>query len=574
MGREKGVVYCPHLSIRGYFNMCTNMRNLPIGVQDFEKLREANCIYIDKTAYIYELTQSVTPYFLSRPRRFGKSLLLSTMKAYFLGKKKLFEGLAITELTKDDPDAFAEYPVFYFDFNGADYSRIRGKKEQLMQRTVDSDSEDPEVMQSVEEVIDFHLREWEKIYGFDPDNRSLADRFKYLLKTAAERTGRKAVVLVDEYDKPLLESDPALDEYNRAVFKGFFGTLKSYDAYLRFVFISGVTKFSKISIFSDLNQLQDISIDRRYACICGITDEEMIQSFMPEIDALAETEELTREHCITRLQTMYDGYHFFENSPGLYNPFSLLNTFSKLKFGAYWFESETPTFLVKVIKETGFDVKTITEGQIYIDEIRLSEYRTDDPSPVPLLYQSGYLTIKDYDKRFRSYRLGYPNDEVKYGFLRSLVPLLLNQAVRDTPADSPLAVQEFVLDIESGKTDSIRSRLTALFASLPYPEGDPGKFDSYVERDFQNVIYITFMLLGQYVKTQVHNAAGRADIILETDRYIYLFEFKRDKSAEEALKQIEEKGYGLPYAADPRILFKIGVNFDSHKRNISEWKIG
>ena len=563
--------------------MDQNLRKLPTGIQDFEEIRTGEYIYIDKTMYIHRLVTQGKPYFLSRPRRFGKSLLLSTMKAYFEGKRELFEGLAITELTKDDPDAFAEYPVFYFDFNGANYDKVKGNPEQIKQNTAKmtsgnndssdtdtyTDSDTFEIWQPVEEVLDFHLRKWEKIYGSDPANKTLSSRFQYLLDIATQKYGRKAVVLVDEYDKPLLESDPVLDEYNRAVFKGFFGTLKSYDGYLKFVFITGVTKFSKVSIFSDLNHLVDISLDERYANICGITEKEMLQGFMPEIEEFAKKQELSVGECLAELKRMYDGYHFYQDTEGVYNPYSLLNALSSGEFDPKWFESGTPTFLIRRLKETGFDPKQITDGTLYESRDRLSDYRMDDPNPVPLLYQSGYLTIQDYDKKFRSYQLGYPNDEVKYGFIHSLIPTVLGGETDP----KPLEARSFVHDTESGNTDSIRDRLTALFSSLPYPEGDPKYFDKYVERDFQNVIYITFMLLGQYVKTQVHNAVGRADVIVETDNYVYIFEFKRDKTAAEALQQIEEKGYALPYSADPRTIFKIGVNFDSSKRNISEWEV-
>lgn len=596
--------------------MGQNLRKLPTGIQNFEDLRTGGYIYIDKTMYIHRLITQGKPYFLSRPRRFGKSLLLSTMKAYFEGKRELFEGLAITELTRDDPDAFAEYPVFYFDFNGANYSKVKGTINQIRQNTeqmiirlpdvtdtvgenVEADrkeADDPgdpqktdeetgsgtqrnntedtkETTQTIEDVLDEHLRRWEKIYGFDPANKTLSARFKFLLEAATKQTGRRAVVLVDEYDKPLLESNPVLDEYNRAVFKGFFGTLKSYDAYLKFVFITGVTKFSKVSIFSDLNQLIDISLDERYSGICGISEAEIRTNLCPEVEALAQRRELTVEECFDKLKCMYDGYHFAEISDGMYNPFSLLNAFSEKKFGFYWFESGTPTFLIQKMKETRFDPKTITESRIYADEKTISDYRTDNRNPVPLLYQTGYLTIRNYNKKYNSYILGYPNDEVKYGFLDSLVPLLLHQDEPDQIEETPLNVVSFGMDLDSGNVDNIRDRLTALFASLPYPEGNPDEFDKYIERDFQNVIYITFMLLGQYVKAQVHNAVGRADVIVETDDYVYIFEFKRDKTAAEALQQIEDKGYALPYSTDPRTLFKIGVNFDSLKRNISEWEV-
>ncbi|MBQ9549318.1 MAG: ATP-binding protein [Lachnospiraceae bacterium] len=530
-------------------------RKFPIGVQDFEGLREDGFLYVDKTEYICHLLNGKA-YFLSRPRRFGKSLLISTLKAFFKGKRELFKGLQIEELLKDDPEAFQEYPVFHFDFNIADYSVSDRRLTESGTRR----------MLPVEEVLDAHLRKWEKIYGYDPSNKTLALRFDYLLKSAREKTGKRAVVLVDEYDKPLLESDSVTDEANQNAFKGFFGVLKSDDEYLKFVFITGVTKFSKVSIFSDLNQLQDISLDGRYSGICGITEKEMKESFMPEIRAMAEKQGMEETECLEKLAQMYDGYHFCHDTAGIYNPYSLLNALSSGEFDSKWFESGTPGFLIKKLKETDFDPKIITDGQLHTPRDVLSEYRTDDVNPVPLFYQTGYITIKGYDREFRSYELGYPNDEVKYGFLNCLAPMLL----RDEKARDPLDVRSFVMDIKNGDTDSLRDRLTALFARIPYPNDGN---DKYIERDFQNVIYITFMLLGQFVHTELHSAKGRADAVVETKDLILLFEFKRDRSAEEALKQIDEKGYDKPYAADSHRIIKVGVNFDSEKRELEGWKV-
>ncbi len=579
-------------------NISENERNLPIGVQSFEKLRKDGCVYVDKTAYIYKLLQTSAPYFLSRPRRFGKSLLLSTLKAYFEGKKELFEGLAITELCMNDPDAFAEYPVFYFDFNGAVYSHPvetsleteRRISSVIYDNMTEIDADDPGLTHPgtedtirdrnkdgnirfvlpVELVLDEHLRRWEKEYGADPENISLPSRFRYLLRKAVEQTGRRAVVLVDEYDKSLQEADKRLDELNRLAYKGFFGTLKSEDEYLKFILITGVTKFSKVSIFSDLNQLRDISLDRMYSDICGITEAEMKDNFGPEIENLAASQGMNIDECLSELRRMYDGYHFYQNTEGVYNPFSLLNAFSSGEFDHKWFESGTPTLLIHKLARTGFDPKRITDGSLCETRTALSDYRTDDPDPIPLLYQTGYLTISAYDKRFKSYILDYPNDEVRYGFLNCLAPMMLHREKER----SPLEIQSFVRDIEAGDTDRLMRRFTSLFADLPYLEADSGHVDSYLERDFQNVIYITFMLLGQYIRTEVHNATGRADAIAETAEYIYLFEFKRDKTAAEALEQIIDMGYDRQYAADSRKLIRVGVNFSSSTRNIDGWITG
>ncbi|MBO6214119.1 MAG: ATP-binding protein, partial [Lachnospiraceae bacterium] len=508
-------------------------RKLPIGMQDFEKLRKGNYLYVDKTDYVYKLAQSGLPYFLSRPRRFGKSLFLSTLRAYFEGKKELFKGLKIEELEAENPEPWQEYPIFYFDFN----------KKNFREKT------------AFEEVLDEHLKEWERIYGDEYAKEPLDARFRHLIEMAVKKTGRNAVVLVDEYDKALLEaSDTEHTEHNKAVFKGFFSTLKSYDRYLKFVFITGVTKFSKVSIFSDLNQLKDISLLPAYSEICGITEKEIEECFMPEIQDFAETEGISVQECIEKLKEMYDGYHFSRDSVGVYNPFSLLNSLQDKTFNAYWFSTGTPTFLIEKLKESEFDPKVITEGELYADESALTDYRYDNPNPIPLFYQTGYLTTKDYDKEFRSYKLDYPNEEVKYGFLKSLVPYFL----KEDAGDNPLDIRSFVKDIRSGNTDSLRERFTALFARLPYPNDEKA-----VEQNFQNVIYIVFMLLGQYVVTELHSSKGRADCITETENYVYIFEFKRDKTADEALKQIEERGYAKPYAADKRQLIKIGVNFNS-----------
>ncbi len=523
--------------------MSTDMRKLPIGIQDFESIRKDGYLYVDKTRYIYELVHGGKPYFLSRPRRFGKSLFLSTLRAYFEGKKELFEGLKIEELERDNTDAWQEYPVFYIDFNKNDFKSNN----------------------ALEVVLDAHLKEWESNYGDEESDSALPIRFQYLIKKAAETTGKNAVVLVDEYDKPLLEgADVEMIEHNKAVFKGFFSTLKSYDRYLKFVFITGVTKFSKVSIFSDLNQLNDISLDQKYSGICGITETELVNCFAPEIQALADNNQLSKESCLAELKKMYDGYHFHHNCEGVYNPFSLLSAFDKMEFGMYWFSTGTPTFLIDKLKESGFDAKQITEGELYANENILTDYRYDNPNPIPLFYQTGYLTIIGYDKKYMSYQLDYPNDEVKYGFLNSLAPTFLQN--EDSP--NPLDIRSFGMDIEKGATDSLYDRFTTLFARLPYPDDE-----RIVEQNFQNVVYIVFMLLGQFTMTEVHSAKGRADCIVETDDYVYVFEFKRDSTADEAIKQIDDMGYAKPYAADPRTLIKIGANFDSKERNLDGWKV-
>ncbi len=517
-----------------------NIRKLPIGVQSFEILRKENFLYIDKTEFVYKLATEGRQYFLSRPRRFGKSLLLSTMRAYFEGKKELFTGLKISELEKD----WIKYPVFYFDFNGRKYDTSDGLKS----------------------LLNAHLEKWEAIYGDEKKERSLEERFNYLLETAHKKTGLGVVVLVDEYDKSLLESEGEALEESRSLFKGFFGNLKSCDEHLQFVFITGVTKFSKVSIFSDLNQLNDISLDEDFASICGITQSEMEAVFMPEIQKMAEKFSLSYDDCLAELKRMYDGYRFHPNGEGLYNPFSLINAFYKKEFGTYWFSSGTPTFLIKKLKEVNFDPRKFSTDRISEFQDELQDYRSDNPDPIPLFYQSGYLTIKNYDAKYGKYHLGYPNDEVRYSFLKCLVPFFTyskNNA-------SSLCIDEFCEDIQNGEIDSVMTRFKSLFASLPYSAKTD---DTVIEQNFQNVIYIVFILMGQFVNVEQHYSLGRVDCVVQADNYIYLFEFKRDRSADEALAQIEEKKYAAPFASDKRKIFKIGVNFDSNEKNINEWKV-
>ncbi len=520
------------------------MKNkLPIGIQGFAGLRNDGYLYVDKTEYIYKAVHSGKQYFLSRPRRFGKSLLLSAFRAYWEGRRDLFKGLAIEELEQDDPEAWKPVPVFYLDLNRGDY------------RTT-----------SLEQVLENQLTDWEEVYGDRFRDRAPGERFQKLLEMAAEQSGQRCVVMVDEYDKPLLDviDDPETESHNRDVFKGFFSALKSCDDALRFVFIAGVTKFSKVSIFSDLNQLRDISFSREFAGICGITDVEIDRYFKEEIIDLANRQGMTTDQCLAQLKKTYDGYCFCPRSEGVYNPFSLLNAFADGEFRSYWFATGTPTFLVKKIRESGFDVRKLSDRTLYASEANLSDYRAEDPDPVPLLYQTGYLTIADYDPKRKRYTLCFPNEEVEYGFLESLMPVYAPDAMPGKGTDI-FTLEEYV---EKGDTDGIRDVLTALFAGIPYTNTET-TFEHY----FQTVIYLVFTLLGQYVHCEMHTFAGRIDCVLETKDFVYLFEFKRDGSADSALSQIEEKRYALPYRADRRRVLKIGASFDSAKRILTEWKV-
>ena len=455
----------------------------------------------------------------------------------------MFSGLGIEKLEEGSKDAWKPYPVFYFDFNGEDYEDT-----------------------AIEEVLDQHLSEWESIYGAEYRERTLGYRFQKLLEAAHRETGLRCVVLVDEYDKPLLEAigNRDLEEHTKKVFKGFLSRLKKADDSIQFIFITGVSKFHKVSIFSDLNQLNDISLDESFACMCGITESEMISCFDQEIEMVSKRRKLSRKECLDELKKQYDGYRFYPDAEGVYNPYSLLKCFFAKDFGSYWFETGTPTFLIRRLREVCFDVRKFTDQTIFASEAVLKDYTGDSLDPVPLLYQTGYLTISDYDAKRKRYTLSFPNEEVRYGFLESLMPSYVPKATAGNGLDI------FTLDeaVENGDLDQIRNVLTGLFAGITYAlETDP--FEHY----FQAVIYLAFTLLGKFVQCEMQTYTGRIDCRVQTDDYIYLFEFKRDGTARAALDQIERKDYALPFAADSRKLYKIGVSFDSASRKLIEWEV-
>lgn len=526
---------------KAYFDAAR--RKLPVGIQSFEKLRSDNFVYVDKTEFVYQLVHLNVPYFLSRPRRFGKSLLLSTLKAYWEGKKELFAGLAIESLEEGNPEAWKPYPIFYFDFDGENYAK-----------------------NGAEVVLDQHLKKWEEIYGNQYNGFTLGGRFEGVLELAYRKTGRRCVILVDEYDKPLLEvmDDEVRKEHTKSVFKSFFGVLKKADEFIQFVFITGVSKFHKVSIFSDLNQLRDISLTRAFADICGITEKELLQNFDKELRDFAEEQETELQECFDMLKRKYDGYRFHPYGAHVYNPYSLLNAFSDNDFGSYWFESGTPTFLVRRIRDTGFDVQGFSRQTIYATESMLKDYTGDGNDPVPLLYQTGYLTITDFDKETREYTLGFPNEEVKYGFIESLIPEYVDNYGSGAGND----ISTLRRYAEKGNVDGIRKVLTSLFANITYTQA-ANPFEHY----FQTVIWLTFTLLGKHACCEVHTYSGRIDCKVETKRFIYLFEFKRDDTAKAALSQIDSKDYACAFVADSRKLIKIGVSFDSDTRMLAGWEI-
>ena len=464
----------------------------PIGIQNFESLRNGGYVYIDKTDKIYELVSTGKYYFLSRPRRFGKSLLVSTLEAYLQGKKELFKGLAIESLEKN----WTEYPVLHIDLSGVTY-------------------DEEEVLP---EVLGQKLSEWETAYGVTGTADIIGLRFQSVIKAAYEKTGRPVVILIDEYDKPLIDNldSPDLQEYYRKTLQGFYSVLKAMDGCIKFGFLTGVTKIGKLSVFSGLNNLRDISMLPQYADICGISEKDLHSCFPESIRELAAANSLTEEQCYAKLAEMYDGYHFCEDSVGIYNPFSLLNTFASNKFREYWFETGTPTFLVKVMQQTQYDISALSDQEV--DSSLLSTVNTVFENPVPLLYQSGYLTIRGYDEEFGLYRLGFPNREVKTGFLNFIFQYYLP----GEQTSGITLITKITRALRSGKPEDMMLLLESLFARANYQiQGD-------AEKDFQYAMYIIFELLGEYVQTEKQTSNGRIDILLQTKDYVYIMEIKTD----------------------------------------------
>ena len=510
-------------------------KKYPIGIQDFEKLRRDGYFYLDKTSLLYKLVATGQYYFLSRPRRFGKSLLISTLEAYFKGKKELFDGLAVCKKEQE----WKCYPVLHLDLNTKNY----------------------EDKSSLGTLLDENLQRWESEYGRDESEVGMERRFAGVIRRAHLKTGLRAVILVDEYDKPLLQTigKESLQEEYRNILKAFYGALKSEDGHIRFALLSGVTKFGKISVFSDLNNLQDISMDERYADICGISEDELAENFGDDIQALAKANGQNIEEASKALKEQYDGYHFNPWTPyGIYNPFSLLNTFAKKRYGNYWFETGTPTYLVKLLKASNFVLPEIEH--VETDSDTIDSVFTDN-NPLPVIYQSGYLTIKGYDQEFGLFSLGFPNKEVEEGFMKFLIPYYTDI----DKSKSAFEIKNFVADIKSGNIAGFMERLKSFLSGCNY------ELALDIERHYQNVLYIVFKLAGFYTQVEYRTSQGRIDLVLQTKDYVYVMEFKLDGSAEDALKQIEEKQYALPFASDSRKVYKIGVNFSSRTRNIERW---
>ncbi|MCQ2313806.1 MAG: ATP-binding protein [Bacteroidales bacterium] len=511
----------------------------PIGTQTFSTIIEEGMVYVDKTDLVYNLAQKHVC-FLCRPRRFGKSLLISTLKSYFKGEKELFKGLKIEEFEKD----WIQYPVFRIDFAQGGYEDSEGLKE----------------------TISSYLDKWEELYKIENKYEKLGLRFAKILSEAHEKTGRKCVVLIDEYDKPLLDvlMTPQENE-NRKILKDFYGTFKVADEHLRFVLLTGVTKFSQVSVFSGFNQPEDISMNPQFDALCGITKDELVEYFDNEMGEIADELEYTKDEMYAELKKQYDGYHFSKKMLDIFNPFSVLNALMKRDLGDYWFVSGTPTYLVRLIDRNKTDIRDILSRQY--ESSYFMDYKADVEDPLAMIYQSGYLTIKDYNEKRRQYQLDFPNNEVRNGFVTLLANNYCGQ--RNYPKNLVLDINDM---LDECRLDDMRDALSGFFASIPYDANYQQRAWSY-ESHYHYTLYLIFRLLSCYTTlTEKENSRGRADIIVETADYIYIFEFKLDGTAAEALKQIDDKGYAEPYAADSRKLFKIGVGFSPEKKNITEWE--
>ena len=528
--------------------------NYPIGIQDFAKLRENNFVYVDKTDMVFDITKNDGVYFLSRPRRFGKSLLVSTIKYYFEGRHDLFKGLKIESLEKK----WETYPVFEIDFNGSNYTEA----------------------DALEQTLNGYLIKWEQQYGVKPATDQPGRRLADVLHQAHVQTGKTCVVLVDEYDKPMLDAmdtglktrvgdnEMLIEDHNRETLKAFYSVFKLADADLRFVFLTGVTKFAQVSVFSGFNNARDISMNPRFDTICGISREELNNVFASSIEELANTNMLSVEEAKSQLQQRYDGYHFSNGMTDIYNPFSLLNAFADDNIRDYWFASGTPSYLMRLLAHSNEDIQGIIarsyEAQEFVD------YRATVEAPVPMIYQSGYLTIKGYNREDDEYKLDFPNHEVASGFLT-----LLASGYFQTPTQPNSWANKLKKALHHGKPEDFHNLLDDFLASIPYSVRESNGEKSH-ERQFQYTVYLIMRLIGSCRNTVYHEKAtskGRADCVIETPRYVYIFEYKLDRPAAEAMAQISDRGYAEPYAHDGRPVYAIACSFSSEAGTISDWMV-
>lgn len=522
----------------------------PIGMQSFEGIRKNDYIYIDKTQYVHQIVSNGKYYFLSRPRRFGKSLLISTIEALFKGKRDLFKGLAIDKMDW----VWEEYPVLHFDLSG----KVYGDESEL------------------DDLLNEHLRRWEKEYGYSLEGSAPDERFRTIIRTAAETKGKNVVILIDEYDQPIVHNtqNPTLIEIFKKKMNAFYSVMKAMDQFIKFAMLTGVSRFSKVSIFSGLNNLQDISLLPQFNAICGITENELSQYFKDSIAEMATYQNQTIEEIREELKANYDGYHFAATNEDVYNPFSLLNAFKSKAFGSYWFATGTTSDLIEILENATFAIPELegyrcNENLLTGSDIYLS-------NPVPLFFQTGYLTIKGYDRRFKLYIMGFPNREVTEGF----TDFLMNSYMKGR--DSGSLIYEFVMDVEAGRPEAFMKKLKSFTAGIPYDlikeeTGEVSNDEEGIRGDkevhYQNVMFVIMKLMGFHTHTEYKTSDGRIDMLIETPDYIYVMEFKIDSTPEEAMLQINDKEYSLPFETGHKKVFKIGANFDTEKRRLEDWII-
>ena len=512
------------------------MRRYPIGIQTFSEIVTDNYMYVDKTKYVYDISR-YKYVFLSRPRRFGKSLLTTTLESYFLARKELFKGLAVDGLETE----WKKYPVLHFDMSWAKLGTI----------------------EDISAMIDYQLAKYEKIYDIPKSSDNFGTRLTNLIVGCAQKYGVKTVVLIDEYDSQLLNviDQPEKLDTVRNFIRSFYSPLKACDEYLRFVFITGITKFSQLSIFSELNNLKNISMMPEYSAICGISQTEIEQNLMDDVGAMGDKMKISADKALALLKRTYDGYHFSDNAEDIYNPFSLINALNDRRINNYWFATGTPTFLVKLLKKFGMDLTMIDNAEATSSEFDApTEGMT---SILPILYQSGYITIKDYDSISDLYILGLPNKEVAYGLMHALIPFYVSP---DTLTTSNTMTKMYT-DLLQGDMDSALNRLKVFMAGLPYD------LENKTEKHFQTIIFVIFKMMTKFVDVEIRTATGRIDMVLMTTTCIYVMEFKLDKSPEEALTQIDTKDYLVAYTLDERRKVKVGINFSSDTRTLDSWII-
>ena len=524
------------------------IRNMPVGVQSFEIMRTSPYVYVDKTHFIPKLEVVGRAYFLARPRRFGKSLFISTLQAYFEGRKGLFKGLAIEKFKADAGSEWQSYPVLKLDLNAKEYT----KPEHLVA------------------ILNHHIDEWKKDYNIQFNEVYPDIALAKIIEALHEKFNKRVVILIDEYDKPLIATleNEELHEQYRATLKAFYSVIKSSNDYIHLSFLTGVTKFSKVSIFSDLNNLYDISFDEEYSSLCGITEEELKNNFFTEVQVIADKYEKTQEEMLSILKKKYDGYRFTKKKEHIYNPFSLCIAFERKDLGDYWFESGTPTFMVHLFEQKVFELPDL-EKNINLSMRDMNEYRLSYVNLVPLLFQAGYLTIKDYNWEEDTYILGYPNDEVKYAFLYNLMAVYTDGK---SLSQGEFRIGLFKEAMQRGDVERVLTLIKALMASIPY-DSLPEDRLFLREHNYQTTIYLIFSLMGEYVRTEVHSSQGRSDVEVETADSIYIFEFKLGGKPQDAIAQIKETGYADKHKASNKNIYLIGATISRNKRSLSKWAV-